>query len=94
MPYITKDSREHLEKEAEQISTPGELNYVISRLIDEYVSQQGMNYTTLNSVVGVLECAKNEFYRRVVVPYEDQKLEENGEVYKNAQIFSRTDVGL
>ena len=30
--------------------------------------------------MGVLECCKLEFYRRVAAPYEDIKIEENGDV--------------
>jgi hypothetical protein len=28
-----------------------------------------------------MTCAKDEFYRRVVVPYEEKKRKENGDVY-------------
>jgi len=31
--------------------------------------------------MGALEGAKLEFYRRVVVPYEEKKMKENGDVY-------------
>jgi len=43
--------------------------------------RKGVKYATLNTVIGVLECAKLELYRRVVADYEDQKCEENGDVY-------------
>ena len=33
------------------------------------------------SAIGALEAAKLEFYRRVVAPYEDQKMLDNGDVY-------------
>jgi hypothetical protein len=39
------------------------------------------NYQRLNDALGALEGAKLEFYRRVVVPYEDWKMTENGDVY-------------
>ena len=32
-------------------------------------------------VIGALECAKLELYRRIAAPYEDTKIQENGEVY-------------
>jgi hypothetical protein len=32
-------------------------------------------------IAGALECCKLEFYRRVAVPYEDQKIKSNGDVY-------------
>jgi len=43
-----------------------------------------VRYAHLNEVVGVLECAKLELYRRVVAPYEDQKMTESGDVYSTA----------
>jgi len=39
------------------------------------------SYAELNEVIGVLECAKQELYRRVVAPYEDGKAKINGDVY-------------
>lgn len=32
--------------------------------------------------MGVLECVKQEYYRRVAIPYEDQAKERNGDVYE------------
>jgi hypothetical protein len=63
--------------------TPGELNYMITRLLIEYLPENkaDISYTELNCVVGVLECAKQELYRRVVVPHENFKRGQNGDVY-------------
>ena len=61
--------------------TPGELNYLITILLKEYIEREGLSYATLNECIGVLECAKLELYRRVAAGYEDQKCEENGDVY-------------
>lgn len=81
MPYIDKDARAKLGS-SENPTTPGELNYLISRLVDQYlVLKGGLRYTNLNEVIGVLECSKLELYRRVAAPYEDQKREESGDVY-------------
>ena len=63
---------------------PGELNYKISDILDQYIRDCGLSYTVLNEIVGVLECAKLEVYRRIAVPYEDIKLHDNGEVYGTA----------
>jgi hypothetical protein len=41
----------------------------------------GLSYQTINDIVGALEGAKLEFYRRVAVPYEDKKIIENGDVF-------------
>jgi hypothetical protein len=59
----------------------GELNYAITCLVRGYLRQNGLRYQQINDVVGALEGAKLEFYRRVVVPYEDRKMLANGDVY-------------
>jgi len=41
----------------------------------------GLSYTQINAVIGVLECAKMELYRRIAAPYEDKKSRESGDVY-------------
>lgn len=40
----------------------------------------GWDYTNMSHVVGVLETVKAEFIRRHLVPYEDNKIAENGDV--------------
>ena len=35
----------------------------------------------LTDAAGAVECAKLEFYRRVVAPHEDEKMKDNGDVY-------------
>ena len=80
MPYIPKKDRQDLWF-CKTPEVPGQLNYMITTLLDEYLQEHGINYTTLNEVIGVLECTKCELYRRIVVPYETKKLKENGDVY-------------
>lgn len=79
MPYI----KEYLRHEVEETQpvTTGELNYAITKLCNDYVVAKQLSYTTINDILGALEGAKLEFYRRVAVPYEDGKLRENGDVY-------------
>lgn len=81
MPYIKPEDRSKILLDETSISTPGELNYFISSLLNWYINQKGKNYSTINEVIGVLECAKLELYRRIAAPYEDIKIEENGDVY-------------
>lgn len=90
MPYVTQEVREQLDKGLNKIlekgkspADAGQLNYVITKIIDHYINdvKGGVRYTHLNEVVGVLECAKLELYRRVAAEYEDQKIAENGDVY-------------
>lgn len=88
MPYIRQDRRNDIVNGSLLVGMDlrcpenvGELNFLISTIVDEYLTVSGVNYEELNAVIGVLECLKLELYRRVVVPYEDGKLLENGEVY-------------
>ena len=77
MPYITEESRNQID-DGVFPSNAGELNYMISSLLDEYLAEYGFNYANLNQVVGVLGCAKLEIYRRMAAPYEDKKMLEMG----------------
>lgn len=80
MPYIKPDRRREIYCGSEPESS-GELNYAITMLLNEYLRHRIFNYTSLNEAIGVLECAKLELYRRLAAPYEDRKIEENGDVY-------------
>lgn len=84
MPYILKSERENFQ-EAELLGlkceNPGQLNYVITKIIHGYLCKRGeIKYQFLNDIVGALESAKAEFQRRVVNPYEDSKISENGDL--------------
>lgn len=93
MPYIKQEDRERLASPVAIPQTPGELNYIISCLLVDYIEQKcnpdgkpetiqlKPSYGLFNEILGALEAAKLEFYRRVVVPYEDEKIHDNGDVY-------------
>jgi hypothetical protein len=81
MPYIKKLRREELEKEGYFPSNVGELNYILTLISREYMETKGLSYQTINDIIGALEGAKLEFYRRIASPYEDEKITENGDVY-------------
>ena len=55
----------------------GELNYVVTKILKEIYP---LRYFHINKAVGVLECIKLEYYRRVAAPYEDSKIQESGDV--------------
>ena len=91
MPYIDQGSRQRVDPAIDKLiaqlqprgdirMAPGELNYVITRLL---LAAWSVNpsYTVGNGLVGVLDCAKAEFYRRHLAPYEDEKIEQNGDVH-------------
>jgi hypothetical protein len=86
MPYIKPGIRaaySTVEMQIEEmiINHPGNLNYLLTLMCQNYAEYNGNNYQSYNDIVGALECCKLEFYRRAVAPYEDVKIEENGDVY-------------
>lgn len=90
MPYIKQKRRKELDNLIELLSDElrkmgepdnmGDYNYVITKLIHNSIRKDGLKYKNLNNIVGMLECAKAEFIRTVVGPYEDKKRIENGPV--------------
>lgn len=91
MPYIKPADRNQLDDALSSLAAQivvqenstqaGILNYSISALFNEVLKTRGLNYRNLNELIGVLECAKLELYRRVASPYEDLKIKENGDVF-------------
>lgn len=80
MPYIKKIDRQELAAGLLP-ETPGELNYCLTKFVWSYYKDNEPSYQTINDILGALEGAKLEFYRRVAAPYEDQKRFDNGDVY-------------
>lgn len=80
MPYIKTQARLDLQS-GRNAETAGELNYAITRVATQYVFDKGLSYQVINDIIGALEGAKAEFYRRVAAPYEDTKIKENGDCY-------------
>jgi hypothetical protein len=87
MPYINKEQRPEIDelvkplieklKEMPLEQQDGTLNYAVTKILKEVYP---MKYFHLNRALGVLTAIKDEFYRVVVAPYEDIKIEENGRV--------------
>ena len=87
MPYINPETKRIiLETDEEFEATPGILNFCITECVEAYREEKGDSYTTFNEIIGAIECAKQEFYRRVVVPYEEKKCKDNGDVYVEVQV--------
>jgi len=81
MPYIDEIRRVKLLEFKEPPQNAGELNFLITHLINNYISFKGEKYQHYNDVIGALEGAKLEIYRRRIAPYEDEKMKEKGDVY-------------
>jgi hypothetical protein len=89
MPYIKKERRDAILSGAEP-QDAGELNFAITITVDKYLENKGdLRYAHLNEAVGALECAKLELYRRVAVPYEDEKIKQSGDVYRSNKGMGR-----
>lgn len=77
MPYIERAKRAVLGFPQDA----GELNYVLTTQVLDYIKDKGISYATYNEAIGVIECMKLELYRRAVALYEDRKKRENGDVF-------------
>jgi len=96
VPYIHPAHRPDIEKIiiplGEELETVGELNFAITSLVlsflglipdhGDWIRTNDPSYESFNDAVGVLECVKQELYRRAVIPYEQKKCAENGDVYQ------------
>jgi len=85
MPYIKQIDREGLEEFRGVVNdtpprTAGELQYMIAILIKEMFNNSDKRYQNCNDILGALNGANLEFYRRYVAPYEDQCIFDNGDV--------------
>ncbi len=82
MPYIKKAQRHNLDKYLDKIYVlnGAELNYCFTKLCHIFIKEEGESYATFIECISALECAKQELYRRKVAPYEDKKIEENGDI--------------
>lgn len=80
MPYLDQAIRASLD-DGRKAQKGGELNYLISKLINDFVAMRGLSYSVINEAIGALECAKLEAYRKVAGNYEDKKEIENGTVW-------------
>lgn len=89
MPYIESKSRMTLNHYIEALTAcltaqenlEGRLNYTISSILSGVLKSKGADYESINSLIGVLECAKLELYRRIAAPHENEKIDSNGDVY-------------
>ena len=82
MPYIKQDRRPDMDEMVDEmvrrgIQADGDLNYVLFKFCKYHVSPGYNNY---KNFCGELRQCATEIERRILGPYEDQKIEENGDV--------------
>ena len=85
MPYINSKARRTLNPIITElvkltVVNRGKINYAITKLCHQILLIQGLNYSNINALIGVLECVKLELYRMVAAKYEDKKRLENGSI--------------
>lgn len=62
----------------ELLTICGDINYVFSRIMSAVMGN--VSYPKIAIITGVLENIKQEFYRRVAAPYENIKIQQNGDI--------------
>lgn len=82
MPYIKQRRRGHIDPvlpmiHATGLLSNGELNYLLYAYCKRYVKPSYNNY---KNYIGELRQCATEIERRILAPYEDQKIIENGDV--------------
>lgn len=87
MPYIPVEDRSRVDEAVMEQgcqwvpNNAGELNWLVSSFINNFLETHGVRYAYLNEMMGALECCKLELYRKIGAPYEEIKEAENGKAY-------------
>jgi hypothetical protein len=88
MPYLKSIDRFEIEQDLDTIgfsdfvpNNGAHLNFIVCTLVNNYIEKNGLDYAGLQEMIGSLDCAKMEIYRRIAGPYEDKKIKENGDVF-------------
>ena len=82
MPYIKQDRRDELDGIVDlmnemDVEADGDLNYILFKYCKKHVRPSYKNY---RDFCGELSECVAEIRRRLVAPYEDKKIMENGDV--------------
>lgn len=88
MPYIVKEMRTMIDQRATNVLSlvgqlyPGELSYLLTQVVLHWINVDPRpDYARLASVSGVLTETLAELRRRVIVPYEEARRQQNGDVF-------------
>lgn len=84
MPYIQKNRRKTLDScfltLYLEIETKGELTYCLYRIVKDYIKMKGKSYQNISEAISSVADTEHELRRRVLNPYEDKKIKENGDI--------------
>ena len=88
MPYIKPQYRPEIDKLLQPLlehiaampleKQDGAFNYSVTKILKALYAKG--DYFTYNRSMGALSAVQAEWYRRAIVPYEDEKIKENGDV--------------
>ena len=79
MPYLTEKRKQYLD-EGGPMQTKGDLTYIAFVAALTYLRDMGSNHDNISDTITALERAAHEVERRVLDPYEDKKILENGDI--------------
>ncbi len=87
MPYIKQEQRPKIDelvnplidhiKSLDLEDQDGSINYAVTEMIKHVYPEKYFHY---NRALGVLSAIQLELYRHIIGPYEDKKIQENGDL--------------
>ena len=82
MPYIKKKERPRCDTVVKalidaEITADGDLNYILYKYCKHYYP---LSYNNIKNFCGELRQCATEIERRILAPYEDQQIDNNGDV--------------
>lgn len=93
MPYIKQHEREDfnggIEYLAKNITNKGELNYVICELVSALILKYTVNYERISEWIDAVDGAENELRRRLLEPYENSKITQNGDLEGFGKVLNK-----
>jgi len=91
MPYIKKVERAFFDEQLDDLGLhrmdKGDLNYCVTKLALYYIKVHGKSYTNISDATSALVDAADEIKRRLLGPYENQKIKENGDLELYHELF-------
>ena len=91
MPYLQNNDKDSIDNQGgidvcEKFSAmeitdfAGALNYLNDKIVKTWIEKNGKKYFIFAVIAGTLVCCILEIYRRLIAPYEDKKISENGDI--------------
>ncbi len=84
MPYIKDKYKKEMVDPINNlfmfIESKGDLNYAICELVGKIIINSGISYTIISETIDTIHDVEMELRRRLLDPYEDIKLQKNGDV--------------